>query len=110
MKPLASVPLVCCIWLDAHGRTEGEFTAEDIAREFHAAIPIKTFGLLIRDDEHGLTIAQEITSEDEGAPPTYRGLGFIPRGMVKELIPLDIPTRKRTRKAKTIDGHDRTTH
>lgn len=104
VKPLASLPLACCIWLDAHGRTDGEFTADDVAREFHRPVPIKTFGLLVCDDERGVTIAQEITSEDEGAPPTYRGLGFIPRGMLKELILLGVPTRTRRRKAK--DGAD----
>lgn len=101
MKSLSPLPLVCAIWLDAHGRTDGEFTADDVAREFHRPVPIKTFGLLVCDDDRGVTIAQEITSEDEGAPPTYRGLGFIPRGMLRELIHLGAPKRARQRRPRT---------
>jgi hypothetical protein len=100
-RELATLPLVCVVWLDAHGRTDGEFTAEDIARDHHDPAPIKTFGLLVHDDERGVSIAQEITSEGN-APTTYRGLGFIPRGMVQEVIYLGVPKRpakKRQQKA-----------
>jgi hypothetical protein len=91
-RELATLPLVCVVWLDAHGRTDGEFTAEDIARDHHDPAPIKTFGLLVHVDERGVSIAQEITSEGT-APATYRGLGFIPRGMVQEIIHLGVPRR-----------------
>lgn len=98
MKPLASLPLVCAIWDDAHGRATGEYTAEEIVRDLHEPTKIRTFGLLVHDDARGLTIAQEITNPDSGDEPTYRGLGFIPRGMLQELIHLGTPKRARKRK------------
>jgi hypothetical protein len=101
-RELATLPLVCCIWLDAHGRADGEFTADEIARDHHDPAPIKTFGLLVHEDERGVTIAQEITSED-GDEGRYRGLGFIPRGMLQELIPLGIPRRPAKKRAVKVD-------
>lgn len=97
-RDLARLPLVCAIWDDAHGRTDGEFTAEEIARDHHDPAPIKTFGLLVHDDERGVSIAQEITSD--GDAPTYRGLGFIPKGMLKELILLGVPKRPAKKREK----------
>lgn len=92
-------PLVCVVWSDAHGRESGEFTEDEIMEQFHEAAPIHTFGLLIKDDGQGVTIAQEWTNPD-GGKPTFRGLGFVPRGMVKEVIHLGVPKQKMTRKPK----------
>jgi hypothetical protein len=86
-------PLACAIWDDAHGSASGEFTAAEIARDHHDPALIRTFGLLIHEDERGVTIAQEITSAPDEDLPTFRGLGFIPRGMLRELIVLGVPKR-----------------
>lgn len=101
-RELTLLPMVCVIWLDAHGRSDGEFTAEEIARDFHDPAPIKTFGLLVNDDDRGLTVASEITS-GENDEPTYRGLGFIPRGMVQDVIQLGIPKRAAKKRAKKVE-------
>jgi hypothetical protein len=98
-RALATLPLVCCVWDDAHGQTAGEYTVEEIIRDHHDPAVIRTFGLLVHDDERGVTVAQEITSDGDGGP-TYRGLGFIPRGMLKELIMLGVPKRPSVRKPK----------
>jgi len=97
-RELAALPLVCAIWDDAHGRSGGEYTAEEIARDLHQPTKIRTFGLLVHDDDRGVTVAQEITNPDESEEPTYRGLGFIPRGMLRELIVLGPPKRPRRQK------------
>jgi hypothetical protein len=94
---LAGLPLCCVVWDDAHGRAGGEYTAEEIARDLHQPAVIKTFGLLLQDDERGVTVVQEVTSGDEDTV-TYRGVGFVPRGMVREVVHLGVPRRPRTRR------------
>jgi len=100
MKALAPLPLACVVWDDAHGHAGGEYTAEEIVRDMHDPAVITSFGLLVHQDERGVTIAQEITSGDGAAEPTYRGLGFVPAGMLREVIVLGVPSRPRVRKPK----------
>lgn len=99
---LADLPLVCVLWLDAHDGKEGEYTKAEILKDYHEPAVIRTFGLLLIDDEKGITLVKEITTEeDEEGETTYRGRGFIPRGMVKELISLGIPKRPRKKTLRT---------
>ena len=73
--------LVACLWRDAHGTVKDEFSSEDIgqATSYH----FTTYGILVRDDRESKTtdpliaIAAEIS--DDGR---YRGVTFIPAGMV----------------------------
>jgi hypothetical protein len=96
--PLANLPLVCVLWLDAHDGKAGEYTKTEILQDYHKPAIIRTFGLLLIDNEEGVTLVKEITSEDdEEGETTYRGRGFIPRGMVKELVNLGVPKRPRRR-------------
>jgi hypothetical protein len=100
-KDLAPVPFVCVVWNDAHGSATGEYTTEEIIRSHHDPMAIRTFGLLVHDDDRGLTIASEITNPDSGDEPVFRGIGFIPRGMLREVIMLGTPKRPaQKRKAK----------
>jgi hypothetical protein len=96
-KYLASLPLVCVIWDDAHGRAAGEYTQGEILRDLHHPAVIYTFGLLVADDDKGVTVVQELTNPLDDADDTYRGLGFVPRAMVKEVINLGIPKRPAVR-------------
>ena len=75
----APKPLVCVIWDDAHGEATGDYSEAEIERDYHAAVRYYSYGMLVRDDEKGVTIASEWS---ENAGISYRGLSFIPRGMV----------------------------
>jgi len=91
-------PLVILRWDDAHAY-DSEMEESEIN---HQAIPITTYGLLLRDDEIGVSIANEQTSET-----TYRGHTFVPRAMVRSVQVLrKQPQRqpRRTRVVKEISG------
>lgn len=92
---LALKPLVCCIWDDAHGDVGSEASEGDTRRDFHEPVVYHTFGLLVVDDERGVTVAQDFCAKDN----TFRGRTFIPKGMIKELIFLGVPKRPRVRKS-----------
>jgi hypothetical protein len=81
-------------WNDAHGNSFAIYEEHEIP---HAAAVATTRGLELKNDEAGITLACEDFS---GA--TYRGVTFIPRGMiikVEELVPRTIPKRRPRRKA-----------
>lgn len=80
--------LVTLRWMDAHA-TNGT-TAYELHELPHKASEITSYGLLLRDDADGVSIA----SEDAGAG-MYRGITFVPRSLVLELKPV-----KRIRKKK----------
>ncbi len=86
-------PLVSVEWLDAHGSGLSAFAEHEIP---HAGIKITTYGLLIREDAIGVTVAGEYCADG-----TYRGCTFVPAGMllgpVKPVIPVR-PKRKKTPK------------
>ena len=100
-RDLAKIPLVCVVWDDAHGGTPGEFTKSEAKEGPHKASVILTFGLLLLDDEEGITLMSEITdqSEDEESI-SYRCPNFTPRAMVREVINFGIPKRPIQRKPK----------
>ena len=83
--------LVAVQWRDAHGSALSEFAEHEIP---HRAFIWTTYGLLMRDDAEGISLANEVS---EGL---YRGVTFIPREMVSEVIDLGVPIRRRTRKKK----------
>lgn len=82
MKP----PLVALRWKDAHGTAVDACAIHEIP---HAAIEITTYGLLLRQDEAGVSIASE-----ECKDGTYRGITFVPASLVVEIRPVK-PARKK---------------
>lgn len=91
LKPV----LVSVRWMDAHGTATAVYEPHELP---HKALEIVTYGLLLRDDEAGISIA----SEDCGAG-TYRGVTFVPRALVIECKPI-----KGTRKRRGSSGvHER---
>jgi hypothetical protein len=84
MKPL----LIALRWKDAHATAAT--TAYELHELPHKASEIITYGLLLRDDDEGISIA----SEDAGAG-MYRSVTFVPRSLVIEYKPV-----KRARKPK----------
>lgn len=85
--------LVAVKWRDAHGSALSEFAEHEIP---HRAYIWTTYGLLMRDDDEGISIASEVS---EGS---YRGVTFVPRQMVIEVIDLGVPHRPRERKKKGL--------
>lgn len=71
--------LVVVHWLDAHGSSTQAYTEENLQ---HKAFPMDSYGLLLRSDEEGVSIATETYFDDIDQIQTYRGHTFIPRGMV----------------------------
>jgi hypothetical protein len=94
VSALANHKLVCVVWDDAHSPS-GAFTADEIRRDQHKPVRYNSFGLLIADDERGISIAQE--QDNDGG---LRGVTFVPRGMVVDVIDFGIPKRRTPRKAK----------
>lgn len=92
MKPA----LVAVRWKDAHGTATAAYSLHELP---HAAIEITSYGLLLRQDADGVSIASE-----ECKDGTYRGVTFVPASLVLEVRPM---TRTRKKKASTPDvQHD----
>lgn len=91
---LANKPLVAVTWDDAHGTNLGDYSESEIERDFHKPARYTTFGLLVKENEAGVTLASDVS---EG---TYRGVAFIPRGMIVEIVNLGVPQKREPRKRK----------
>ena len=81
--------LVKVVWLDAHGSAVIAYELHEIP---HKAIEVVSYGLLLRHDEVGVSIASERCGGS-----TYRGYTFMPAGMVVRVEPM-----KRVRVKKAI--------
>ena len=94
MANLSKFHLAAVIWEDANHSLE-EYTPEEVARDFHKPARETNYGLLIKDDAVGVTLACE-----EGADGNFRHTFFIPRAMIKDVVDLGIPRTKPPRKSK----------
>ena len=75
-------PLVGVEWDDAHGSVTNEISPQDgTLSSFHKPHRVVTYGLLMREDDHGITLAMEDLSDDD-----YRGPTFIPRSLIRSDI------------------------
>ncbi len=83
--------LVLVTWDDAWADTDGFATMHGIAQTHHP-MKIQTMGWLLQDDETGVSLANERSSED--GTDTFRGRTFIPRAMVRDVKPFKM-TRPR---------------
>jgi hypothetical protein len=72
--------LVAVVWDDAKATAVEEYDLNEVRTQFHKAARYTTYGLLLVDDEKGITLASE-ESDDQN----LRGLTFIPRPMVIEV-------------------------
>lgn len=82
-------PLVALVWKDAHATATSAYSAHEIP---HAPIIITTYGLLLRQDEAGVSVASEICADG-----TYRGVTFVPTEIVQEVRHLLKPKARRQR-------------
>lgn len=81
-----SAPRVVCVtWTDAHGNSFAVYEPHEIP---HAPAIVKTYGVLMREDEAGVTIGHEVF-ENGGV----RGITFVPKGMIREIV--DVGSRRK---------------
>jgi hypothetical protein len=73
-------PLVSVRWRDAHATATALYEIHELP---HAATEITTYGLLLREDATGVSIASEACGAE-----TYRGVTFIPRELIVECRPV----------------------
>lgn len=85
--------LVCVTWDDAHVSLD-EYNQGEIERDVHKPCRVNSFGLLVADNETGVTLAMQEGVEDG----KFRHVNFIPRGMIVDVIDLGIPKKKIKRK------------
>lgn len=71
--PLKGLELWACEWEDAH-QSSLEYERDEIN---HRAMRYVTAGILLKDDEAGITFASDVCEVN-----TFRGTNFIPRKMI----------------------------
>lgn len=81
-------------WQDAHADLVESSTREDLD-DFHHPLVMRTVGWLLRDDQDGVTVANEHCSADQ----TYRGRTFIPRPLVNRVRIIRQPKTKTHQRA-----------
>lgn len=87
-------PFVIVEWDDAWQDQENFATAHGIATT-HQPMRVKTRGLLILDDDVGISLANEDSVQD--GTPVFRGRTFVPRAMVRSVTPYNL-TKPRTKR------------
>jgi hypothetical protein len=91
--------LVAVVWDDAKATAVVEYDLNEVRTQFHKAARYTTYGLLLVDDDKGITLASE-----EGDDQNLRGLTFIPRQMIVEVVILGRQRAKRTRSKRQAAG------
>ena len=90
-------PAAIVTWLDAHTRNQAVEYDESEVSSLHRPEECTILALVIRDDDEGLSVFNEQTG-----PSSIRGLGFIPRKMVKSVTYVNLtPVRPRKRHSDT---------
>lgn len=86
----ATLPLVVVEWDDAWVKADEAVVMSEI-HHTHKPTAVTTIGWLLREDEAGVSIANEYYDE------TYRGRTFIPKAMVRKLtrFALSRPRKRR---------------
>lgn len=93
---MSSKRIVCVTWTDAHGNSFAVYEPHEIP---HSPAIVKTYGILLKEDEAGVSVANELF--EAGG---FRGVTFIPRGMIRELS--DVCKKRQRRLAKSRRGQD----
>ena len=86
-------PLACVRWTDAHGNSLTTYEAHEVP---HAPAIVQTYGIVIRQDDAGITLACEVFEAG-----SFRGVTFIPAGMVLEVRYFHAVRPKRARRARS---------
>lgn len=91
---MSEVTLMKVLWFDAWADASDMVTVHD-AHEKHKAALMETLGWLVVDNEAGVSIFNErcLDKGDE----SYRSRTFIPRAMIKSVLPVVKPRKPRKR-------------
>lgn len=76
---LTKLPLVAVRWDDAHADSVQQIDESNVY-QFHKPHVIITFGLLVREDDNGVTVVMEDIGDGD-----LRGPTFIPHSLVQEM-------------------------
>ena len=87
-------PLVCVTWLDAHGSAVSPYTIDEIP---HAAVRVQSYGLLLKQDTVGVSIASEVCDGD-----TFRGYSFVPAGLLVDVKPVKSPRKPKIKREEGV--------
>lgn len=79
--------LVIVKWDDAWQDQENFSTAHGIIST-HGPMPVETLGWVIQDDEEGISVVNEQSTQD--GHDVYRGRTFIPRKMIRSVTPYNL--------------------
>jgi len=82
--------LVKVQWHDAHATSFTAYAEHEIP---HAALIVETVGWLLREDDSGVSVANEWCADG-----SYRGYTFVPKGMVLAVEDIVKPRPARKRK------------
>lgn len=93
------VEIVILRWIDAHTAGLEEIPADDVETDLHFGYPTTSFGLLIRSDEKGVSLATDRQEGPDGSIH-YRAAHFVPRQMIVEERHVSIAEPKPKRKKK----------
>ena len=93
-------PFVMVKWLDAWQDQENFATAHGIAST-HEPMPVETMGWLIQDDDVGVSVAKERSTQD--GHDVFRGRTFVPRGMIKSVTPFNLSKPRRKPQPAPVD-------
>lgn len=75
---MIDLPLVIVEWDDAHTHAELPISVETVG-DTHRPTVIHTIGWVLKEDEVGISLVNEFYDA------TYRGLTFVPAGMVRSV-------------------------
>lgn len=92
--------LVVVAWADAWQDQENFVTLHGI-QSTHKPMPVQTIGWLLLDDEVGVSVANERSTD--GDAETYRGRTFIPRAMVQTVTPFKMTKPRKPKSAEEIN-------
>ena len=95
----SNLPLAAVVWDDAKATAVVEYDLNEVRTQFHKAARYTTYGLLVIQDDKGITLASE-----EGDDQNLRGLTFIPRQMVVEVVLLGKPRARKPRPRREAGG------
>lgn len=87
--------LVAVDWRDAHASVKAEMTVEEVAQV--TSYVFKTYGILARDDRGRTDIPDPLVAvaAEVGEDGRYRGVTFVPVGMVLSVLRAQQPRRPR---------------